>query len=437
MLTRNARWFGPMAMLAAGAAAHAQPEAGPRRVLVADFTARGVEPQLAQQAGLLASQALHGAPGLTVVAMDDVRAVMGVEKTQALMGCAEQGSCAADLARGVGVDLLVTGSVGRVGTRMVASLVLMDVASARVLQRVQVDAADAGGLARKLTDAMPQLLGLGKWAAGQQVSPDQVKSLAVLDLVASGVPADVAQNLTGVLGAELRRVPGASVISRDDIQAMLSLEEDKLRMGCDDASCLAEIGGALGVEQLVAGTVGRLSDSYLITLRLISVKSTRVENRITETYSGPADQLIRATRHAARRLVGLQATQPGKLAVGTAQPGTAVLVDGAPRGKTPLEVLVGLGAGPHTLTLRKSGFEPWQADVYVDPDDTTVMWVSLKEKPLGWYQRWQTWAAVGTAAGVLVTTVAAVAAAATVAGVYVWRVTQAGDPNGGGSVTVE
>ena len=43
------------------------------------------------------------------------------------------------------------------------------------------------------------------------------------------------------------------VIAPDDIRALLEQEANLQMMGCDDDSCLAEIGGALGVSLGVGG----------------------------------------------------------------------------------------------------------------------------------------------------------------------------------------
>lgn len=409
-----------------------------QRLLIMDFKAVGVDADLAAQATALAAQAVHGAPGFTVLSMEDVRALISAEAARSMLGCASDTGCAAQVAAAANVDLMVTGNIGRVGDRYTAALSLLDVAKGQVRAREQADAPTALALARLLDERMRRLLGLGEAVVSAPVmTTGKPVSLAVLDLVPAGVAEDVAKSLTQVLGTELRRAPGATVISRDDIQAMLQLEEVKLKMGCDDASCLAEIGGALGVEKLVAGNVGRLSGSYLITLRLISVKNTRVENRVTESFSGTEEQLIRAVRHAGRTLMGIPSDAAGTLAVGAAQAGAEVSIDGTVRGETPLKPVGALRAGPHTVVLRKGGYLEWSSDVYVDPADTSVLFVNLTEKPLRWYQRWQVWALTAGAAAVTVVTLAALASATSLLVFYVYRSTTAGPPPGSGSATID
>ena len=86
-----------------------------------------------------------------------------------------------------------------------------------------------------------------------------------------------------------------AVISRDEIKSMLLHEQSKMLMGCDDESCLAEIGGALGVQYIVSGNVGRIGETYLLHLKLINIREAKVENRVAEVRKVDTD-LVRPPR---------------------------------------------------------------------------------------------------------------------------------------------
>ena len=115
-----------------------------------------------------------------------------------------------------------------------------------------------------------------------------------------------------ILTAVVKEAPDTSVINRDDITAMLQLESDKQMLGCtDDMSCLSEIGGALGVDKIIVGQVGRVEREYVVSLRLIEPSTAKVENRVLETFKGEETSLLHAMKQAGRRLMGLDAAQPG------------------------------------------------------------------------------------------------------------------------------
>jgi hypothetical protein len=413
---------------------------GMPRLLVMDFKATGVEPMLAQQATMLAAQAAHSAGTYSVVTLEDVRAAVGAERLKNLTGCEGTQSCLADLAQGAGASLLLTGSVGRVGTQYTAALTLLKPGDGTVAARENLVVKSARELANGLAELVPRMVGVktGVQATAPVVAQaGKVVSLAVLDLDSAGVTADVSKNLTQILGVELKRLAGTTVISRDDIQALLQMQEQKLQLGCDDMSCLAEVGGALGVEKLVVGSVGKLAGSYIVSLRLITVAGARVDNRVVESFTGPEDQLIRAVRHAGRRLLVQPAATPGTLALAATQQDAVVLVDGIKRGELPMAPIQGLVPGPHVVTVQKRRFQDFSADVYVDPAETTALFVDLTAVPVPWWQRWPVWTAVAVGAAVTVTVVAAVVTAGIVGAVAVFRFTQAPPPQGEGTAVLE
>ena len=100
---------------------------------------------------------------------------------------------------------------------------------------------------------------------------DKMK-IAVLDLSAKGVEKHVAENITEVLLSEIDKLKIYNIMGKSDITAMLGFEQEKQIIGCEsDTNCIAEIGGALGVEKIVAGSVGKLGEKYLINVKLINM----------------------------------------------------------------------------------------------------------------------------------------------------------------------
>src|SRR5262245_20571431 len=73
-------------------------------------------------------------------------------------------------------------------------------------------------------------------------------SVAVFDVAAQGgIRADRASMFSILLQDYLRNTLKIKVIARSDIEAMLGLERMKDMLACEDTSCMAQIGGALGV----------------------------------------------------------------------------------------------------------------------------------------------------------------------------------------------
>lgn len=368
------------------------PEAAPvpRRttVFIMDIRAKGAGAPFAEGLTLAVEQAFQGRDGYDVLSAEDLARATNAMAEKASVGCSDD-QCAAELSRFLNADLLVTGELGTVGKALSLTLSLMRSKTSAVENRVALAGADW----KELLAGIPAAVGsLMKWttetgAARFSLPEGRTVSLAVLDLSGKGVSEDTAAQLTQVLSAELKRIEGTSVVSRTDIVAMMQVQEQKMLAGCDDASCLAEIGGALGVEHLVAGSVGKVGQAFVISLRLISVKSARVEHRVFDSFSGDEEQLIRAFRNAGRRILGLE-PRPGTLTVSVDQQGAELFLDGKLLGLTPMAPVPGIAEGSHTLHVTKAGFQDHHADVYVEFGEANPVWVPLAAIPVRpWYQR--------------------------------------------------
>lgn len=372
----------------------------PGSVLVLDLRATGIpESRLAAMTQRIAAL-IAERPGFSVVTVADIKDVLAHEQQRMAMGCESNAACLARVSELANSETVVTGSVGRVGRQIVINLSLLDGRRARAVSKVSATASRPDEVPAVLAGLVADLFG---WSGKGRVGPpfrlarrNKPTSFAVFPLEAAGVDGDVAKNLTEVLSSAIKQVPGTTVVSMSDVVAMLQLAADKAKLGCaDDISCVAEIGGALGVDKLVVGNIGKLSETHVVSLRLIDAKRTRVDNRVTESLRGPEDQLIRAMRFAARELLGVQVNGTGSLALSGDQHRAKVIVDGELEGMLPMPPIDDLAAGRHTVRLSKSGFVDWESDFFVDPGEATPVWATLMELPRPWYEKWWVWTIVG------------------------------------------
>jgi hypothetical protein len=101
--------------------------------------------------------------------------------------------------------------------------------------------------------------------------------LAVLAVTAGeGVPPSTAAAITEAVAGEVRKQSKAEVITQREIASILSLENQKAMLGCQTDACMAELGGALGTDRLVAGDMAKLGESFLLHLRVVETKKVRV-----------------------------------------------------------------------------------------------------------------------------------------------------------------
>lgn len=118
---------------------------------------------------------------------------------------------------------------------------------------------------------------------------------AVMEIRAvQGVPPGTAEVLTSIVAADAARA-GLDTISQADVRAMLGFERQRKMLGCaEEASCLAEIGGALGADYLLSGQVGQIGTRYHLSLQLFDARKARVLGRVARFSERDEDALARA-----------------------------------------------------------------------------------------------------------------------------------------------
>ncbi|MDZ4224561.1 MAG: hypothetical protein U1D33_01500 [bacterium] len=135
--------------------------------------------------------------------------------------------------------------------------------------------------------------------------PRQPIKIAIGNVTSKGAHPIVVRNIETVITDNVGSHAELDVINYEEIIAMLNLEEKKQMAGCEsDVSCLAEIGGAMGVDKLITGSVGFLGENYIISLQLIDIQRAQVESRAqARVKQGDEKDFLEATDQATQRLI--------------------------------------------------------------------------------------------------------------------------------------
>lgn len=165
--------------------------------------------------------------------------------------------------------------------------------------------------------------------------------VAVMEVAGvQGVSPGTATILTNIVTGDVART-GVETISNRDITAMIGFERQKQILGCSgDAACVAEIGGALGVDYMLTGQVGQIGSQYHLSLQLVETHRAKVAARSSRFAEMNEDALVRVTREATAEVLA---------------PAVARLGAGAPR--TPLAS----GAAPAPAAHGRSHRSAWIA----------------------------------------------------------------------------
>lgn len=236
--------------------------------------------------------------------------------------------------------------------------------------------------------------------------------LAVMDVEVRGAELDpvVGESLSSVLAAEIALRYGERyvVLSRGDVRSLVRQQIEAQQTGCNDPSCARDLSGLAEADFTVTSSVGKLGDGWVLTLELTDVERSAVVARQKVTWNGVPAGLVELVRpYVARLLDGASAeAYQGTLEILSNEKNAQVVLNDAQLGVLPLVPVEKLGIGKHRVRVHKDGFLPYDADVVVHRNETTVLFASLVDESslTPWYQKWWVWAATGAGAAAIVTT---------------------------------
>ena len=257
-----------------------------------------------------------------VISGSDLTDLINLEQQRQALGCEESG-CMAELAKALNVPFIVVGEIGYIGQQTVYNIKFLDVDRAEVLARAGATAIDddqTPEMVRRTTQqALQSFFDKVHPAASKRVQNqlDTAQAIAVLDLEAvHGVKASMAEVLSDILLSRLtesRRFK--SIIAGEDLRDMISIEEQKQAIGCDDESCMTALGGALGVPLMAVPSIGRIGDQFIINFKVLDVDDAKVLVRKTQTVQKEVDlprAVLTLTEEALKALYGADATMTAK-----------------------------------------------------------------------------------------------------------------------------
>jgi len=137
--------------------------------------------------------------------------------------------------------------------------------------------------------------------------------VAVLGVAAkTGIDSGSAAVVSDLIEDCLRNQLKRSVIGKSDIETMLGLEKMKDMLSCEDnTSCMAQIGGALGVTEIVTGSVSKVGSFVVVTLKRIDPRGAAVLGQATDKIKGGSeDDLVEAVAPLVGKLYGLEIVSP-------------------------------------------------------------------------------------------------------------------------------
>lgn len=109
-----------------------------------------------------------------------------------------------------------------------------------------------------------------------------------------GLEKNVCALLTAFALSQVQSVKGLRATGLDDVAAVLTRDRQQQALGCNDVSCMAEIGGALGTDLILYGELGRVGSRFSITLSIVSSQSSQAAARTNALVNASEDAILDA-----------------------------------------------------------------------------------------------------------------------------------------------
>jgi len=400
-----------------------------KKLLVQKVEAAGVEEAFAKSLEEALVLDIGGREGISVVTSAEMQNVVKTAQLKSETGCEGSDECLIEVQKKLDVETLIAGKVTKLGDEYILSINTVNVANKTVGERISVQGKDLNDVKGKIKESVDILLGISAPKQMFKLADGEELRLAVMPLAARGMEQTTADSLTSILSAQLNQIKGISVISQDDIKAMLSKAALDSSVSCTDSlECVVEIGASLGLSKLVTGAVGKVKDTFVISVQLIDVRNADVVNRVLESYTGDEGELQNAIKLAAYQIAGVDY----KALLGevdfsfNVKKGTIQFGETESPFEKPQYSAGNLIPGRYYLKVRAANdnYLPLQTDVYVAPGAKNVKTFNVLEKPTKWYKSWWFWT---------ITSVVVLGAAGATTAVILTQQT----PSGQGTVTVE
>ncbi len=129
----------------------------------------------------------------------------------------------------------------------------------------------------------------------------ELPKMAVWDLSPGNIPPTYAQDLTFILVSEINKLGKFEVYSQENVRTLAGWAAERMALGCTDTKCLTAL-GQMDIAKLVSGRIGKVGDTYSISLNLFDTQKIRAEKSISE-FTRSENELIGLLQKCVRKLL--------------------------------------------------------------------------------------------------------------------------------------
>ena len=198
-------------------------------------------------------------------------------------------------------------------------------------------------------------------------SQDKRKSLAVLEFKSTGgLGVNEVTTLTNRFRGILVNTDRFDVVEREKMNDILKQQNMNISDNCNSAECAVQVGQLLGVEEMIAGDIGSVGQTWTIDLRLIDVETGKIIKTRSEDYKGEIDGLLSIMRSIAGSFAGTTIEQKTVIERATNEYGDFYIVSTPSHGEIYLDgrktdwmtpfLIENIPVGMHTIEVRSGNY---------------------------------------------------------------------------------
>jgi curli biogenesis system outer membrane secretion channel CsgG len=139
----------------------------------------------------------------------------------------------------------------------------------------------------------------------QEKQEKKKETAAVLDFKAGeGLNKNEANTLTNKFRSALAKTKIYDVLERTEMENVLKEQDMSLTDLCDNAECAVQVGKLLVAKKMVVGEIGKIWQTYSLTVRIIDVSTGKVDVAENQTYKGAVEGLLEVFVVLAQKITG-------------------------------------------------------------------------------------------------------------------------------------
>lgn len=188
--------------------------------------------------------------------------------------------------------------------------------------------------------------------------------IGVLVLAVSGVDQDTADALTELAISAVARRGRVDIVGKEELQARLGQTEGGSIECVSSSACLGRIGVELGVDELIAGTVGRRGTTWVFNLNRFDIRSGELAGRVFQEIEGDVGALADGFEATIPNLFAHE-LNPATITIAANVAGAEIHLNGVLVGvfrDEPVRI-DNLRPGRHELRVSAGGYFDWERTV--------------------------------------------------------------------------